>query len=323
MQNKHYDCLIVGAGPAGLSAALYAKRAGLNCAIVDKSGLGGAPTNYLEIENYLGFSKIQGFELCEKFEQHIDNFEIQKFPFEEIQKIDLVSDIKTIETLENKFFAKSIIIAMGAENKKLGIKGEIENIGKGVSYCAVCDGAFYKDKTVSVIGGGNSALEEAIYLTRFAKKVYLIHRRDSFRADKIVQEKLKDNKKIKILYDTVPIEVIATTRVEGLKVKNLKTNEIQDIKLDGIFPYIGLKPNTDMFLNQLELDEFGFIKTNCNMETSAKGVYAAGDIRNTPLRQVITAVSDGAVAAISASKYLEKEEKEEKRGTYRSESISL
>lgn len=303
---KHYDCLILGAGPAGLNAALYAKRAGLSCAIIDKTSLGGTPVNYLEIENYLGFNKINSFELCEKFEEHIDSFKVEKFPFEEIQKIDLMPDIKTVETLENKFFAKTIIITMGAENKKLGIKGEIENIGKGVSYCAVCDGAFYKDKKVCTIGGGNSSLEEAMYLSRFAKKVYIIHRRNSFRADKILQDKLKNYKNIEVIFDTIPLEIIATTKVEGIKLQNNKTNQITILDVDGIFPYIGLKPNSELFSNQLKLDKDGFIETNCYMETSIEGVYAAGDIRTTPLRQVITAAADGAIAANQASKYIER-----------------
>ena len=202
MANKHFDCIILGAGPAGLSSALYAHRSGLKTAIVDISAIGGAPVNYCEIENYLGFGKIQGFELCEKFENHIDEFEIEKYPYQEIQNIDLLSPIKKIETLEYTFSADSVIIAVGAKSKKLNVKGEIENIGRGVSYCAVCDGAFYKDLTVAVAGGGNSALEEALYLTKHAKKVYLIHRRDAFRAEKIVQDRVLENKKIELVLNS-------------------------------------------------------------------------------------------------------------------------
>ena len=197
MSNKEFDCLILGAGPAGLSAALYCTRSGLNTAILDTSAIGGTPTNYEKIENYLGFNKIEGWELCEKFENHIDEFDVKKFPYEEIKNIDLISPNKKISTLNGDFFAKTIVIATGAKNKKLNIKGENENIGRGVSYCAICDGAFYKDKIVGVVGGGNSALEEALYLTRFVKKVYLIHRRDTFRADKIIQDKVFKNKKYK------------------------------------------------------------------------------------------------------------------------------
>lgn len=302
-KDKIFDCIILGGGPAGLSSALYLKRAGLNCAIIDKSAIGGTPGNYCEIENYLGFNKIQGYELCEKFEQHIDCFDVQKFPYEEIQSIDLKSEIKSVTTLNNVFKAKSIIIAAGAKNKKLNIKGEQENIGRGVSYCAVCDGAFYKDKIVAVVGGGNSALEEALYLTRFAKKVYLIHRRDEFRADKIIQQRVMENKKIELILNSEVEEILADDKVKAIVVKN-KNGKTKEIKTDGVFPYIGLSANVENFIGQVELDTQGFIVTDCNLKTSVDGVYAAGDIRNTPLRQVITAVSDGAIAAIGVSNYL-------------------
>ena len=301
---KNFDCIILGGGPAGLSASLYAHRAGLKCAIVDVSAIGGAPTNYCEIENYLGFNKIQGFELCEKFENHIDEFEIEKFPYEEIESIDLISPIKKIKTINCEFSAKSIIIATGAKNKKLGVVGEIENIGKGVSYCAVCDGAFYKDKIVAVVGGGNSALEEALYLTKHAKKVYLIHRRDSFRADKIIQDKIYSNKKVELVLDSIVEEISADKKVDAIKIKNVKNNKKAQLKIDGIFPYIGLEPNIEHFGAQLKLDEAGFILTDEFMKTNLEGVYAIGDVRKTPLRQVITAVSDGAIAGVEASKYI-------------------
>lgn len=304
MSDKIFDCIIMGGGPAGLSSALYAHRCGMKIAIIDISAIGGAPANYMEIENYLGFNKIQGFELCEKFENHIDEFNIKKFPYEEIENIDLIPSIKKITTSNGEYFAKTVIIATGAKNKKLGVKGEIENIGKGVSYCAVCDGAFYKDKIVAVVGGGNSALEEAIYLTQHAKKVYIIHRRDAFRADKIIQDKVFKNKKIELILNSVVDEIIANDKVNSVAIKNIKTDKKTKIKIDGIFPYIGLEPNVEKFGAQLKLDESGFILTDINMKTNIEGVYAVGDVRNTPLRQVITAVSDGAVASVSASKYL-------------------
>ena len=304
MSNKVFDCIILGAGPAGLSAALYSVRAGLDTAIIDISAIGGAPVNYCEIENYLGFGKIQGWELCEKFENHIDEFNIQKFPYEEIQEIDLISNPKKIITLNGEFSAKTIILAVGAKSKKLNVKGEIENIGRGVSYCAVCDGAFYKDKTVAVIGGGNSALEEAIYLTKHAKKVYLIHRRDLFRADKIIQEKAKENNKIEFVLNSIVEEILADDKVKAIKIKNILSGEIKELKTEGVFPYIGLEPNVEMFGAQLRQNENGFIITDDKMNTNIEGVYAVGDVRNTPLRQVITAVSDGAIAGVEASKYL-------------------
>ena len=299
-----YDSVILGGGPAGMSSALYCSRSGLNCAIVDISALGGAPSNYCEIENYLGFKKIGANELCEKFEEHIDTFNVAKFPFEEIQNVDLLSPIKSVKTLDRELKAKTIIIATGAKPKKLGVKGEIENIGKGVSYCAVCDGAFYKDKVVAVVGGGNSALEEALYLTRFARIVYLIHRRSEFRADFVIQTRIKENKKIKLILNSTVEEILADEKVNAIKIKNLKSNKIETVKLDGIFPYIGIEPNSKMFSAQLKQDEKGFIITDSTMKTSIEGVYAIGDIRNTPLRQVITAVSDGAIAGVEVSKYI-------------------
>ena len=253
MDKKVFDCLILGGGPAGMSGALYCSRAGLNCAIVDSSALGGAPANYCEIENYLGFNRIEGAQLCERFEEHINNFNVQKFPFEEIKRVELDSSIKKIITLDKELFAKTVIIATGAKPKKLGVKGEIEFIGKGVSYCAVCDGAFYKNKIVAVVGGGNSALEEAQYLTRFADTVYLIHRRSEFRADKIIQDRIFKNPKIKLILNSTVEEITGSIKVEEVKVRNVLTQEISAIKLDGIFPYIGLEPNCELFNNQFML----------------------------------------------------------------------
>ncbi len=304
MSNKIFDCIILGGGPAGLSSALYCARGNLDCAIIDISSIGGTPVNYCEIENYLGFDKIKGFELCEKFENHINNFNITKLEYEEITKVDLKSNIKTITTKNSTYRAKTVIIATGAKPKKLNIKGEVENIGKGVSYCAVCDGAFYKDKVVMVVGGGNSALEEALYLTTFAKKVYLIHRRNEFRADKIIQKRVEENKKIELILNSIPLEIMADKTVNSVKILNNQTNKEKIIKIDGIFPYIGIEPNIELFLHQVNFDKFGFIITDNTMKTNLEGVYAIGDVRNTPLRQVITAVSDGAVAGVEVSKYL-------------------
>ncbi len=307
MTEKIYDCIVLGGGPAGMSAALYAKRGNVDVAILDISTLGGQPVNYLEIENYLGFDSIEGWELAEKFENHLDKFNVPKFMMEEITEIDLVSDIKTIKTLKNEFRARTVIIATGASAAKLGIKGELEHIGKGVSYCAVCDGAFYKDKTVAVVGGGNAAVEEGAYLTKFAKKVYIIHRRDELRADKIVQNRAFDNKKIEFIFDTIPLEINSNDNgcVGSIKLQNVKTKEIKDIKVDGVFPYIGFTPNVKGFSGQIMQDERGFIKVDETMRTSTMGVFAVGDVRITPLRQVITAVSDGAIAGVSAVKYIE------------------
>ena len=255
-------------------------------------------------------------ELCERFEEHINNFNVQKFPFEEIQNVELNSNVKKITTIDKELLAKTIIIATGAKAKKLNIKGEKEFKGRGVSYCAVCDGAFYKNKVVAVIGGGNSALEEALYLTRFANIVYLIHRRNEFRADKIIQNRVFENKKIKPILNSVVEEIQGTNKVEKIILKNTLNKNINEINLDGIFIYIGLEPNSELFNDKLEQDKQGFIITDNTMQTSVDGVYAIGDVRNTPLRQVITAVSDGAIAGVTVSKYLIEKEKEH-------ESISL
>lgn len=300
-----FDTVILGGGPAGLSAAIYASRGNIKTAIVDITMFGGQPSNYLEIENYPGFPTSGGYDLMEKFEEHADKFGVEKFPMQEIQSVDLRSEIKTIETLDTIFKTKSIIIATGAQASKLGIPGEKEFLGKGVSYCAVCDGAFYRNKTVCVIGGGNAAVEEAGYLTKFADKVYIIHRRDKLRADKIVQERAFNNSKIEFIWNTVPLKIKGENNVETLIVKNVSTNEIQEIKTDGVFPYIGFTPNVDLFNGQVNQNNQGFIETDVTMKTSVEGVFAAGDVRNTPLRQVITAASDGATAACSCVKYLE------------------
>lgn len=311
---KVFDCLILGGGPAGLSAALYAARGNIDAAIIDISSVGGQPVNYLEIENYLGFETIEGFELAEKFEKHADKFGVKKFTNEEIQKVDLTSEIKTVTTLNGVYRAKSIILATGASACKLGISGEKEFLGRGVSYCAVCDGAFYRGKTVVVIGGGNAAVEEGMYLTKFADKVYIMHRRDKLRADKIVQERAFKNEKIEFIFDCIPLEIKGDGKVKEIQYKNVKTGEVNILRTDGVFPYIGFCPNTEFFNGQILQDEKGFIRVDENMRTSEVGVFAAGDVRKTPLRQVITAVADGAVAGCAAVKYLEEVAELEKEG---------
>jgi len=304
----NFDTVILGGGPAGLAAGIYAGRGNVKTAVVDLTMFGGQPSNYLEIENYPGFPLSGGYDLMEKFEEHADKFGIEKFPCQEVVKIDLTSEIKTIEAQDTIFKAKTVIICTGAKPTKLNISGEKEFIGRGVSYCAVCDGAFYRGKTVCIVGGGNSAVEEGCYLTKFADKVYIVHRRDKLRADKIVQERAFKNPKIEFVWDTVPVEIKGDNSVTTFVVKNVKTEEISEIKTDGIFPYIGFTPNINLFDGQLAQTPQGFIETDVNMQTSVEGVFAAGDVRNTPLRQVITAAADGAIAACSAVKYLEQHE---------------
>lgn len=303
MENLVFDTVILGGGPAGLSAAIYSARGANKTAIVDINMFGGQPSNYLELENYPGAKLMGGYDLMEKFEEHADMFGVQKFPMQEIENIDLKN--KKIKTKEYEFSSKTIIIATGAQPAKLNVKGEKEFVGRGVSYCAVCDGAFYKDKVVAVVGGGNSAVEEAMYLTKFAQKVYLIHRRNELRADKIVQERAFKNSKLEFILDSIVKEIQGDNLVNNVVLENVKTGEIFNLAICGIFPYIGIVPNIELFAGQIEQDAYGFIITDETMATSVDGVFAVGDVRKTPLRQVITAASDGAVGAVYATKYLE------------------
>lgn len=303
MEQLNFDTIILGGGPAGLSAAIYASRGAVSTAIVDLNMLGGQPSNYLELENYPGFQVIGGYDLMEKFEEHADKFGVKKFPMQEIQTVDLKN--KTIVTNEYEFKAKTIIIATGAQPMKLGVPGEKEFVGRGVSYCAVCDGAFYRNKIVAVVGGGNAAVEEAMYLTKFADKVYVIHRRNELRADKIVQERAFKNEKIEFIWDSVVKEIKGDNLVNTVVLENVKTKEISNLSVNGVFPYIGMTPNVENISGQLQQDARGFVVTDETMSTSVEGVFAIGDVRTTPLRQVITAAADGAVGAVYAVKYLE------------------
>lgn len=302
-ETLNFDTVILGGGPAGLSAAIYSARGNSSTAVVDLNMFGGQPSNYLELENYPGFDLIGGYDLMEKFENHADKFGVKKYPMQEIEKVDLSA--KRVVTKEFEFLSKTIIIATGAAPKKLGISGEKEFVGRGVSYCAVCDGAFYRGKVVAVVGGGNAAVEEANYLTKFADNVYVIHRRDKLRADKIVQERAFKNPKIEFVWNSIAKEISGDSLVNTLTIENVLSHEITNLSVNGVFPYIGFTPNTDLFNGQIQQDEGGFIITDETMQTSIEGVFAVGDVRKTPLRQVITAASDGAVGAVYATKYLE------------------
>ena len=303
--DKFFDTVILGGGPSGISAAIYSARGMCKTAIVDTCALGGQPSNYLEIDNYPGMMKIGGYDLTEKFEKHLDMYPITKFLMQEIEYVDLKSEIKTVKTKEHTLKAKTLIIATGARPMHLNVEGEEKFAGRGVSYCAICDGGFFKDKVAAVVGGGNSALEEAIYLTKFARKIYLIHRRDEFRADKVIEERLLCNDKIEVIYNSTVEKIMGDEIVKSLLLKNVKTGENSILEVDGVFPYIGIHPNSELFSGQLEQDSKGFIITDNTMNTSVNGVFAVGDVRNTPLRQVITAVADGATAAVYAGRYME------------------
>lgn len=299
-----YDIIIIGAGPAGLSAAIYSARGGLKTAIFEKAMVGGQINVTDEVENYPGFEEpLSGFDLTDKMHKQAERFGAV-FIDEEITAIGLEGLCKVIQTHDNTYRAKSVIICTGAHPRRLNVPGEEPLTGRGVSYCATCDGALYRDKIVAVVGGGDSAIEEGLFLTRFAKKVYVIHRRDSLRAQKIIQERAFKNPKMEFVWNSVVQEIRGDKKVAELEIFNRKTNEISHLPLDGIFIYVGILPNNELLESRIELDTAGFVLTDEYMHTNVPGIYAAGDIRHTVLRQVVTATSDGAVAAWSAEKWI-------------------
>lgn len=305
-ENKVYDLIILGGGPAGVSAAIYASRGMLDCLLIDSSIIGGQLNWTQNIENYPGYPIITGMELIQKFEEQLNKLNVNIALMKEIVNVDIKSRIKTINTTEETYKTKSIIICTGANPKKIGVKGENEFLGRGVSYCAICDGAFFKGKDVAVVGGGNSALEESVYLTKFAKHVSIIHRRDEFRANKLYQKHVFDNPNISVIWDTVVEEIQGTdSGVNNMVLKNVITGNLSNLKIDGVFPFIGLKANTDLFKGQLNLSEDGYILTEPDMSTNVDGIFAAGDVRNTLLRQIVVSAADGAIAATSAIKYID------------------
>ncbi len=299
-----YDVMIIGGGPAGLSAAIYAARGGLKTGLFEKGIIGGQITVANEVENYPGFPKpLSGFELTELMRQQAEIYGAE-FIDEEVTAIGMEGLCKVIETPESTYRVKSLIICTGAHPRLLNVPGEERFTGRGVSYCATCDGALYRNKVVAVVGGGDSAVEEALFLTRFAKKVYIIHRRDELRAQKIIQERAFKNPKVEMVWDTVVQKIHGGEQMEKLEVYNRRTEKVSFITVDGVFIYVGILPNNELLESRLELDSGGFVLTNENMHTNVPGIYAAGDIRHTPLRQVVTAASDGAVAAYSAEKWI-------------------
>ena len=299
-----YDVLIVGAGPAGLTAGIYAARGGLKTAVVELAMPGGQAAATEKISNYPGFPEgIGGYELMNLFHQQALSFGVE-FIFEEVQHLKLQGEVKELKTSEQTLSSKTVIIAAGSKPRFLNIPGEKEFHGRGVSYCATCDGAFFKDKHVMVIGGGNSALEEGIYLTKFASKVTLVHQRDKFRVSQSLIDRVQNNPKIEIIFNAAPTEISGDEKVTGVLLKDKKSDTIENVSVDGVFIYIGTQPNTQFVGGELETDEKGYIKTDSHMHTNLPGVFAAGDIRTTALRQVATAVGDGALAAVEAEKYL-------------------
>jgi len=302
-----YDLIIIGAGPSGLTAGIYAGRYRLNTLILEKMDAGGQIVLSDVIENFPGFpGGISTQELIDKFKKQVDDLGI-KIETEEVVEIiagGKSMPIYNVKTKDNIYQTKSIIIATGAEAKKLGAKGEDRLIGRGISYCGTCDGPLFKEKEVVVVGGGDRAIEEAIFLTKYAKRVTLIHRRASLRTSKILEEKAKQNPKINFVLDSVIEEIVGQDKVEQVLVKNIKTESKSILSCQGVFIFVGITPNTDFVKNLLQIDEAGFIITNQDMKTSQEGIFACGDCRKKSLYQVITACAEGALAADSAHKYI-------------------
>jgi len=299
-----YEVIIIGGGPAGLSAGLYASRARLRTLLIEKGIFGGQIANAAHVENYPGFPDgISGLELGELMHRQATEYGLETLAAE-VYGIALAMGGTVIETTEGDYLANAVIIATGAEFNRLGVPGEERLTGRGVSYCATCDGPLFKDRVVAVIGGGDSAVEEGILLTRFASEVILIHRRDQLRASRLLQERAFANKKMSFLWDTVVEEILGNDRVTGLRVRNVKTGSTSTIEASAAFIYVGQHPNTDCIGKLIALDEEGRIPTDERMETEIKGIFAAGDIRKNSSRQAITAAGDGATAAISAEKFL-------------------
>ncbi len=300
---ERYDIIIVGGGPAGLTAALYCARAKLNTLVLEKKMLGGQILNTERIENCPGFDSISGLELAQRMEQHTRKFGAN-IKLEEVKEVYSEKDIKAVKTTQGVYHAGAVILAAGGEPRWLDVPGEKEFRGKGVSYCALCDGPFFAEQTIALVGGGDAAVGEALYLTKFAQKVYLIHRRDSLRAKKELQEELLKNLKVEVIWDTVVEKIEGKDTVERILLKNVKTGKNSPLEVRGVFIYIGFVPNSNLFNKNLKLDERGYIKTDYKMSTSVEGVFAAGDVRFQLAKQITNAMSDGTTAAIAAEAYL-------------------
>lgn len=299
-----YDLIIIGAGPAGLTSAIYAARGGLKTAVIESMMPGGQAAATDKIDNYPGFPEgVSGFDLMNAFYKQAINHGTE-FIFEPVVSLDMNGLTKKVVTAQQNLEAKAIIIAAGSKPRPLGVIGEDKFHGRGVSYCAVCDAAFYKGKKVAVVGGGYAAIEEGLYLTRFASEVSIIHRRNEFRAGSTVVNKAKENPKVQFLMDRVIEEIAGADKVESIKIKNVVTGEKTEMPVDGVFVYIGTEPNTKFAAEYFKTDNVGYIITDELLRTNIAGVYAAGDIRSTPLRQIATAVGDGALAAVQVEKYI-------------------
>ena len=297
-----YDTIIIGAGPAGMTAALYAARSNLKVALIEGGLPGGQMNNTSDIENYPGYANISGPELAEKMFEPLENLGVEHL-YGFVENIEDHGDVKKVITDDEEFETRTVIVATGSKHRLLGVPGEEELNSRGVSYCAVCDGAFFRDQDLLVVGGGDSAVEEAIFLTQFAKSVTIVHRRDELRAQKVLQDRAFANEKINFIWDSVVKEIKGENRVESVVIENVKTNQVTEHAFGGVFIYVGLDPVSD-FTKDLQIqDESGWIVTDDHMKTRVAGVFAVGDVRQKDLRQVTTAVGDGAIAGQEAYKY--------------------
>lgn len=298
-----YDIIIIGAGPAGMTAGIYGRRAEKTVLMLDNTGFGGQIVNTPEVENYPGFSHISGFELASNIYEQATKLGAEMI-FEKAVAIEDRGTSKVVRTGQNSYEAKAVILATGAKNRPLGLPREAELTGAGISYCATCDGAFFKGKTVAVIGGGNTALEDAEVLSGLTEKVYLIHRRDSFRGDEKTVKRLSEKENVEMVLDCVPEEFIGENTVSGLRIRNVKTGEIKNLDVQGVFVAVGQMPDNESFADVVELDEKGYVKANESCMTNSAGIFTAGDCRTKKVRQIATAVSDGAEASIGAVEYI-------------------
>jgi thioredoxin reductase (NADPH) len=304
LEDQVYDLVIIGGGPAGLTAALYASRARLKTLVLIGSIPGGQPSNTDIVENYPGFPDgVDGPELADLFRRQAERFDA-KIVQDEATEVDFFSRPFTIRTHTTSYQAHTVVVATGAVPRRLGVPGEDRFYGRGVSFCATCDGFFYRDKKVVVIGGGDSAIAEGVFLTRFAQEVIIVHRRDELRATKIYQEQAFANPKIRFVWDTVVEEVLGDQTVTGVRTRNVKTGEISTIDADGVFVYVGMDPKTEVFAGQLDLDEWGYIVSTHRQQTNVPGVFVAGDVQDPLYRQVVVAAGTGAIAAMEAEKFL-------------------
>ena len=307
--NHIYDILIVGGGPAGYTSALYAARAGLDAVVLEKLAPGGQMALSHQIDNYPGFVEgIDGFSLAQQMQQGAERFGAQTV-MTEVHSLDLTGDIKTAHTSDGDYLGRTVILATGANPRPLGVPQERELVGRGVSYCAACDGMFFRNRTVVVVGGGNSAAADAKLLSRVAKQVIIIHRRDTMRAEQIDQQALKEADNVQFLWNSVVTELLHEDRITGVRVRNVESGQETVVPCDGVFVSIGRKPATELLSGQITLDQDGYIDAGESLETNVPGVYAVGDVRRKDLRQVVTAVSDGAAAVHQIEAYLTKEER--------------